>query len=118
MKQKAYTKTQVKRLIREIAKVTQSSDELSGHFAALLSAMRGPDSDFDGVTKNYTTGVIRSRLGWYCGLMGRAGVKLDEVLTKVNKAQSEHFRQHICQAVDALEYFGYGDTQTKGGKKA
>ena len=117
-KQQTYSKAQAKRLIREIAKVTQSNGELGKNFAALLSAMRGPDYVEDSDAKMYTTGVIRRRLGWRCGAMGGGNTTLDEVRTMTNRAVSSHFRAHIRVAVEALEYFGYGDKQTKGGEKS
>jgi len=115
-KRKPYTKAQVKRLIREIAKVTQGEDDNSNYFASLLSAMRGPDSS-NVELKSKTTEVIRTRLGWRCGLMFR-NRPLAEVVETVSQAESDHFLVHIESAVMALEYFGYGDKQTKGGEKA
>jgi hypothetical protein len=114
MKQKTYTKAQVKRLIREIAKATQGSDKTSEHFAALLSAMRGPD-DNDLTLKDATTCVIRTRLKWRCGSWGQ-NRPLKLVLEHRKNAESHHFRTHIYLAVQALEYFGYGDKQDTGGK--
>jgi hypothetical protein len=119
MKQKAYTRTEVNRLIREIAEVTQQNDVTSEYFAALISAMRGPDVPGDNdKLKHWTTMVIRSRLGWRCGLMGDADIMLSFVQGTAARAESSHFRTHIVEAVNALEYFGYGDKQNKGGKKA
>ena len=121
MKRKAYTKAQVKRLIREIAKVTQQKDvtRTGAHFAALLSSMRGPDVEEDNMQlKDDTTMVIRSKLGWRCGMMGDSATKLDVVSSAANRAISRHFSLHITDAITALEYFGYGDKQDEGGEKA
>ncbi len=108
-------------LIRQIAKATDSDSQYAIHFAALLSAMRGPDDANDGL-KAITTSVIRNRLGWHCGFMTDRGEDIETVRGYVRKESStrllheyvkvagrDHFASHINTAIDALKAFGFDE---------
>jgi len=100
------TKRHYKKLIKEIAKATQQNDDNSKHFAALLSAMRGPD-DNNPTIKQETTEPIRYVLGWICGEMcpiSKKGWQKMESYKEV-VADSPHFSNHILWAFRALKYF-------------
>lgn len=105
LRRKWNSKRAYQRLIKEISQATMagtiSYDYRRSHavnFAALLSAMRGPDNE-DESLKEITTARIRQAVGWRCGIMREGAPE------NVERGEP-HFVAHINNAKRALRHFG------------
>lgn len=93
------SKRTYQRLIKEVSQATLAGNLHAQSFAALLSAMRGPDNQ-DEALKEITTARIRQAAGWRCGIMR------DGAPATIRLEQEPHFVVHVNSAKRALRHFG------------
>ena len=104
------TREDVHNLIKQIAEATRDK-EWGKEISNLMSAMRGPDTpitfDYPAV-KEKTTMIIRTILGWECGLLHESNVFTAKDID-INTANigGYHFTTHIRSARNALEKLGF-----------